>query len=87
MKLTLSFLFFAVFGLFSMNSIEKGPDSSKNVYKSDVLVIGGGAGGVADAIQSARMDLLANWPPAGSAIRSLSPMWPIVSLNEWLLRR
>lgn len=55
MKLTLSFLFFAVFGLFSMNSIEKGPDSSKNVYKSDVLVIGGGAGGVAAAIQSARM--------------------------------
>lgn len=55
MKLTLSFLFFAVIGLFSMNSIEKGLDSSKNVYKSDVLVIGGGAGGVAAAIQSARM--------------------------------
>lgn len=55
MRLTLSFLFFVVSGLFSMNFIEKGPDSLKYAYKTDVLVIGGGAGGVAAAIQSARM--------------------------------
>lgn len=55
MKLRLTFLIFTVLGLFSMNSDEKAVRYAQKSIETDVLVIGGGTGGVAAAIQSARM--------------------------------
>ena len=55
MRLRLTFLIFGILGLFSMISTEKAARFTKNGIETDVLVVGGGAGGVAAAIQSARM--------------------------------
>jgi len=55
MRLRLTFLIIGVFGLFSLISAQKAAWNTKNIIETDVLVIGGGTGGVAAAIQSARM--------------------------------
>ncbi len=55
MRLRLTILIIGVFGLFSLISTEKPVREPKYEVKTDVLVIGGGTGGVAAAIQSARV--------------------------------
>lgn len=55
MRQRLTFLIIGVFGLFSLISAEKTAREPQKQFKTDVLVIGGGTGGVAAAIQSARM--------------------------------